>query len=365
MRTIVLSSGGTGGHVYPAQSLAEELTKRGYQVGIITDQRGKVFQDRLGDSTVFSLPIHHGRGKLAFLWLGLSILRGIFHSLIIYHYLKPVAVVGFGGYPSIPAVIAAWILRIPVAVHEQNAVLGRANRLAARFARRLAVSFHHTRYVNLSSEAKGDAAIQILTGNPVRPAILQVGARGYMPPVQNEPLRLFIVGGSQGAKIFSEVIPKAFAEMTYDQRQRFHVTQQCRQEMLLETRETYEALGMIVNIQPFFEDIDRQLQEAHLVIARSGASTVAELTVAGRPAIFVPYAAAMDGHQQANAHELAQEEAAWMILEKDFTPDRLAKLLMEILAAPDKLDSKSAKMLEHGRPNAVVLLADMVEDLLC
>lgn len=356
MKTIVLSSGGTGGHVYPAQSLAQELEKRDFHVEIITDQRGKAFQNSLSHTTIYSLSMYHGRGRAAFVWLGLSILRGVFQSLWIYRRIKPAAVIGFGGYPSIPAVVAAWILRIPIAIHEQNAVLGRANRLAAWFAHRVAVSFHHTRYIK-NSEI-------IFTGNPVRPAIIQVGVRGYMPPQKDEPLRVFIFGGSQGAKIFSQIVPKAFAAFPPALRQRFQVIQQCRQEFLSETQAVYDELGMTVSLQSFFEDMDRKLQEAHLVISRSGASTVAELTVAGRPAIFVPYALAMDGHQQANAQELGKEGAAWVILEKDFTADQLAKVLKEILDSPEELAVKSTKMIEYGRPNAVVMLADMVQDLL-
>lgn len=357
-KTIILSSGGTGGHVFPALSLAEELHGRGYQVVIMTDHRGQVFQQATGVSRVIKLPVWRGRGRLVPIVLGLGLTLSFFLALGYMVRLRPLVVLGFGGYPSLPAVMAGCVMRFPTALHEQNAILGRANRLVVRFVRRLGISYEKVKF----TEPFQDKIVR--TGNPVRKSIIAIRDISYQPPKGEDPFRLLIIGGSQGARIFSSVVPKALCELKLDIRKRLVVYQQCRKEFLEATREAYRQSGIFVDIRPFFEDMDHQLREAHLVIGRAGASTVAELTVAGRPALLVPFPFAMDNHQQANAMSLAEAKAAWVVLERDFTPQKLQELVQKVMMNDKTLETMARKMRELGRPDAAVKLAQMVESLM-
>jgi UDP-N-acetylglucosamine--N-acetylmuramyl-(pentapeptide) pyrophosphoryl-undecaprenol N-acetylglucosamine transferase len=354
-KTIILSSGGTGGHVFPAQSLAHELSRRGYRVVMVTDERGTLFRSFDYISKVYSLAIKQAKGRLGVLKLLGSVVLSLLQGLFIFFREKPVAVVGFGGYPSIPPMIIGWILRKKTIIHEQNAVLGRANRLAAFFAHKIATSFPKT------LKLPADAVVTV-TGNPVRLQILSLQETSY--PSLGSVINLLVIGGSQGAKIFSEVLPKALGRLPEDLRKRIHLTQQCRKEYLNQTISDLKAIGMSYEVKPFFEDMDQQLQKAHLVISRSGASSSAELAIAGKPVIFVPFAAAMDAHQQRNAEYFVKEQAAWMILEKEFTPESLSSLLKEILLSTTLLSEKAEKIRKYSYPDAVVDLANLVEDLL-
>ncbi len=359
-KTIILSSGGTGGHVFPALSLAAALHARGYQVVIMTDHRGEVFQKATGVTRVISLPVWRGRGHVPF--GSVLLLTGLMVSFFVAvrHMvrLRPLAVVGFGGYPSIPAVLAGKMMRLPTAVHEQNAILGRANRFLARFVKRVAVSHKEVKFTELFREKI------IQTGNPVRKSILTIRKLPYQPPKPEDPFRLLVIGGSQGARIFSSVIPQALCGLPLEIRQRLIVYQQCRKELLGMTAEAYRQCGITADIRPFFDDIADRLREAHLVIGRAGASTVAELTVSGRPAILVPFAAATDNHQQANATNLERGGAAWVILERDFNVAKLQGILLKAMMEGQMLQTMAKKMHRFGQPNASVKLAQMVEGLL-
>lgn len=357
-KTIILSSGGTGGHVFPAMSLAEELSGRGYQVTIMTDHRGEVFQKAAGVSKVIALPTWQSKGPLGYIVLACGLAVSFFIALVHMVRLRPSAVVGFGGYPSIPAVMAAKILRISTALHEQNAILGRANRLLARFVHRIGISFEKVKFID-SYWGK-----VIYTGNPVRQSIIAVREEPYQAPEVDGHFRLFIMGGSQGARVFSSVVPQALCMLSKDVRKRLTIYQQCRPELLEATRKAYEDSGIKADIRPFFEDVDQQLKQAQLIIARSGASTVAELMASGRPAIFVPYPYAMDDHQRANASHLSDRHAAWVILEKDFTPLKLQGILQIALDDENTLKIMAKNMRKFGQPTAAIKLAQMVENLL-
>jgi UDP-N-acetylglucosamine--N-acetylmuramyl-(pentapeptide) pyrophosphoryl-undecaprenol N-acetylglucosamine transferase len=357
-RTIILSSGGTGGHVFPAISLAAELQTRGYQVVIMTDHRGQAFQRAAGVSRVIPLPVWRVRGQLRSVILtagiGFSALIALWHIIR----LRPLVVVGFGGYPSIPALLAGKILQIPMALHEQNAVLGRANRLGARFVRHIGTSFAKVKF----TEACADKVVY--TGTPVREEIHAARRIPYQPPEMGKPFHLFITGGSQGARIFSSVIPQALCALSAEIRNRLVVHQHCRKELLAATKKAYRGSGITCDIRPFFDNMGEELQNAHLVIGRGGASTVTELTICGRPAILVPFAAAMDNHQQENANRLAEAGAAWMILEREFTPQKLQEILLKAMIKPKILQDMAKKMHKLGEPDATAKLAQVVESLL-
>jgi UDP-N-acetylglucosamine--N-acetylmuramyl-(pentapeptide) pyrophosphoryl-undecaprenol N-acetylglucosamine transferase len=359
-KTIILSSGGTGGHVFPALSLASELSAQGYQMIVMTDHRGEAFQKATGVAKVISLPVWRGRGRARFgsilLFIGLTV--SFFVALVHMIRLRPLAVVGFGGYPSIPAVLAGKAMFLPTALHEQNAILGRANRFLAKFVKRIAVSYGQVKF----TEAFQDKVVQ--TGNPVRKPIIAIRNSPYQLPSSAGPFHLFIIGGSQGARIFSSVVPTALSALPEEMRQRLVVNQQCRKELLDMTIGAYRQSGITVNIRPFFEDIERHLQEAHLVIGRAGASTVAELTASGRPAILVPFAAAIDNHQQANAAGLGENGAALVILERDFNAPKLQEVLLRLMTKDKMLKTMAKKMHHFGQPDAAVKLAKMVESLL-
>jgi UDP-N-acetylglucosamine--N-acetylmuramyl-(pentapeptide) pyrophosphoryl-undecaprenol N-acetylglucosamine transferase len=357
-KTIILSSGGTGGHVFPALSLAHALNARGYQVVIITDHRGESFQKATGISKVIALPIWQSRGRFGHIVLAFGLILSFLLALGYMVRLRPAAVVGFGGYPSIPAVLAGKVMGVPTALHEMNAILGRANRFLARFVKRIAIPFEKVKY----TEPYQSKLLQ--TGNPVRKFILSVREASYQAPRPSEPFRLFIVGGSQGARVFSIVIPDALCGLPQDMRNRLVVHQQCRKELLEATKRAYKQSGINIDIRPFFKDVDQQLREASLVIGRAGASTVAELTVVGRPAILVPYPFALDNHQQANAMSLSEGGAAWVILERDFSAPKLREVVLKAMEKGTTLKSMAKKMHDLGQPDATENLAQMVETLL-
>lgn len=360
-KTIVLSSGGTGGHVFPAMSLAEALEKRGYRIIMITDQRGKVFQDCHNIADVVIYPISKGTGRFGIASKIYSLLRATIKSWFYLRRLKPLAVVGFGGYPSAPAVLSAQFLGLPTLIHEQNAVMGRTNRFIAKKSDRIATAFPTVSYLPENKTI-------VLTGNPVRRSIIAAAQTPYtIPgtiPGSGDKIHLFVVGGSQGAAVFSRVLPKALKLLPPEMLQKIEIVQQCRRELVEETGLAYEAIGCVATVAPFFDDMDQQLAKAHLVIARSGALTVAELSVMGRPAIFVPYPSAMDDHQTSNAKVIRDAGGAWLIPEKLLTPELLNLQLREIFAHPHILTERAEKMRELAIPDAAEKLADALENLL-
>lgn len=353
MRPIVIAAGGTGGHFFPAEALAAELISRGRRVVLMTDARAKasaVFDDH--DRHVIAGAGIAGRGVVRGMRATGGLALGVAQARAILSRLRPGAVVGFGGYPSVAPVLAARSLRPRPAIvlHEQNAVLGRANRFLAKRADLLALSFPGTSLVPSGISAQ-------IVGNPVRNAIHYVP---YAPPAG--PIHLLVLGGSLGARIFSDVVPPALASLPDDLRTRLLVTQQCRAEDIDRVRTAYAAAGIAATLNSFFADIASVLAGAHLVIARAGASTVAELAVAGRPAILVPLPGAIDDHQSANAKSLADHGGAFVMAQPVFTSDALASRLKSLLTDPATLENSAAAALAQARgKHAVTELADAVE----
>ena len=352
---ILLTAGGTGGHMFPAEALAAELLARGRRVALITDARGKGFGDRLP-----AVEVHHisagglaGRGLVARARGALQLLGGLFQARGLLRRLSPAIVVGFGGYASVPAVMAAQRAGIKTVLHEQNAVLGRANRLLARKAARIATSFDH-----VAGLPGGDGGKTVITGTPVRPAIAAVADSPY--PGLDGDLRLLITGGSQGARVFGRVVPAAVAMLPEALRARLRIAQQARAEDFAAARDAYDRMGVAADLATFFADMPQRLAVSHLAIMRSGASTVTELCAAGRPAILVPYPHAADDHQTANARAVATSGAAWVMPEPEFTAVALADRLNALLTAPAELAAAAAKAREAGRRDAAQRLADLV-----
>lgn len=355
---IVLAAGGTGGHVFPAEALANELLARGHRLALITDRRGADYGGTLGriDRHLIRAGTLSGGGVGGRMNGFQSIVAGVFQARALLPRLRPQAVVGFGGYPSLPTMIAATRLGTPVTMHEQNAVLGRVNRLLARRAAAIALSFARTEKLQPRAAARST-----LTGNPVRSAILEQRGTAYLAPAEDGVLRLLVTGGSQGAAIFSRVVPEAIGRLDGTLRDRLCIDQQCRPEDLERVRAAYAALRVEADLAPFFADMPQRLAAAHLVIARSGASTVAELAAVGRPALLVPYLFATDDHQTANARALSEAGGAWTIGQREFTAENLAARLTALLSTPHYLVEAAAAARRVGQPDAAARLADLVE----
>jgi UDP-N-acetylglucosamine--N-acetylmuramyl-(pentapeptide) pyrophosphoryl-undecaprenol N-acetylglucosamine transferase len=358
---IALAAGGTGGHVFPAQALAEALNLRGHRLALLTDSRGGRYGGALADIerhaiTAASPSMGGIIGKIGAL---ISLLIGARQARRILRTLRPGAVVGFGGYASVPSIFAAHRLGIPTVIHEQNAVLGRANRLLAARVDRIATSFPET--LRVSARARANIAC---TGNPVRPAIAALNERPYDRPSEGGRFRLLVVGGSQGAQALSQVVPAALALLPAEARARLSVNQQCRPEDLEAVRAAYRAADIAAECDRFFDDMAERLGAAHLVIARSGASTVAELAASGRPAILVPYPHALDDHQSANARALEAAGAAWLMPQPTFTADTLVARLEALIREPARLAHAAEAARRFARTDATGALATLVEALL-
>ncbi len=352
---ILLAAGGTGGHMFPAEALARELLARGRSVALVTDRRGRAFGDRLPE-----VPVHRidaaGLAGGSLLGKAEGVLRltlGYLQARRLVGRLRPALTVGFGGYASVPAVCAAQRAGRPTLLHEQNAVLGRANRLLAARARAVATSFAAT-------AAIGTARAR-LTGNPVRPSIAALAELPY--PNLDGPLHLLVVGGSQGARVFARLLPPAVEDLPPALRSRLRIAQQCRPEDLAGVSRAYAALGVEAEPAEFFTDMAGRLAAAHLVVSRSGASTVAELAAAGRPAILVPYPHATDDHQTANAEAFCRAGGGWLMPEAEAAPARLAERLASLLADPDALSRAAAAARGFGQRDAARRLADLAEEL--
>ncbi len=355
---IVLAAGGTGGHIFPAEALARELLGRGYRVVLMTDRRGAKFGDdvpvpyyRVRASTLKSGVIGKIRSVLE---IGIGVLQARWRL----GRLRPSAVVGFGGYPSIPALIAAVQLDLPIVLHDQNAVLGRANRAMMSKARIVATSFPQV------AGLKPPAGVRVVhTGNPVRPAFMALRARPYAALSENGPMKILVLGGSLGASVFSRVVPQALAMMPENLRRRIVISQQCRSEDIEEARASFAAAGVEADLATFFYDVPERMAESHLVICRSGGSTIAELTVVGRPSILVPYPRGFAGEQTMNAEAVAEAGGAWLIPEQVFTPEALAVRIESLMALPSSLTKTAAAARAWGKITAVDVLADCVADL--
>lgn len=357
---IVLAAGGTGGHLFPAQALAEELLARGRPLALITDRRGEAFSGALGGIDSFAVRSSSPAGRSLAGRLGAikEIALGTLQAGRILRRLRAAAAVGFGGYPSLPTMLAAMRAGLPTVIHEQNAVFGRSNRLLARRAGGVAISMPETAGLEERFRRK-----MRRTGNPVRSAIAAARETAYVAAASGAEFRLLVFGGSQGARILGAVVPAALAALDGAARARFRVTQQCRADDLGAVRTAYESAGVRAETGVFFEDIPRRLGAAHLVIARAGASTVGELAVVGRPAILVPLPSAADDHQTANARFLAVSGGGWAMPEDEFTPSALAQRLESLAADPQALAQAAAFARVAGRPDAARRLADMVDEL--
>jgi UDP-N-acetylglucosamine--N-acetylmuramyl-(pentapeptide) pyrophosphoryl-undecaprenol N-acetylglucosamine transferase len=355
---IVLATGGTGGHMFPALALARELRGRGREVILFCDARGARYVGSDVPHRVIQAGSPSGRPLrrmqgLARLGLGLA------QAVALLRRSRPAAVAAFGGYAAAPVGLAARLLGIPFLVHEQNAVLGRANRLIARRAAVLALSFAETECADAARRAR-----TVVTGNPVRAEVVARRDQPYTPPEPGGPLDLLVVGGSQGARILSDVLPAALRALPPPARARIRLTQQCRPEDLERVAAAYAALGFTAELKSFFDDLPERLADAHLVISRSGASSVAELLVLGRPSLLVPYRLAADDHQRANAAALAAAGAAWLIGEAALDGERLAAKLSACLLRPQQLGDMARRAQALGRPDAAQALADAALSLL-
>jgi UDP-N-acetylglucosamine--N-acetylmuramyl-(pentapeptide) pyrophosphoryl-undecaprenol N-acetylglucosamine transferase len=358
-RHFVLAAGGTGGHMIPAHALAEELIKRGHRVALITDERGAKIPGLFDGVQTHLIPA--GRiTKNPMSWVGgvRAILTGRTMSLRLFETFKPSAVIGFGGYPAFPVLLAARKAKIKSAVHEQNAVLGRVNRMVAGQVNAIALSY--PRVERLADKFRSKAW---LVGNPVRDEVIRLREQPYPLLDEDSVFRVLVVGGSQGASILSDVVPEGLSMLPLNLRRRLQVTQQCRAEDIEAVRAKYKELGIAADLATYLGDLPQRLGWAHLVVARAGASTIAELTCAGRPAILVPLPTATDDHQSANVLEMEEAGGARAIQQSQFTAKELAKQMQRLGLDPDALTNAAGRARSVGRPNATRDLADLVEGL--
>jgi UDP-N-acetylglucosamine--N-acetylmuramyl-(pentapeptide) pyrophosphoryl-undecaprenol N-acetylglucosamine transferase len=353
----VLAAGGTGGHMTPAHALADELMARGHHVALITDERGSRIPGLFERVPVHILPAGRlGGGPIGWLKAGRAILTGRAMAGRLYETVAPSAVVGFGGYPALPALLAARKHKIPTVIHEQNAVLGRVNRLMATRVDAIATS-----YGKVDRLPSGAASKVELVGNPVREAVLRIREQPYPPLSEDGIFRLLVTGGSQGASILSEVVPDGLGLLPEHFRRRLQVTQQCRDNEIEQVRARYAELGIPADLATYLPDLPERLAWCHLVIGRAGASTIAELTAAGRPAILIPLPSATDDHQSANAREMARSGGARVLSQKNFTPVELAKQMQKLGLEPQALANAAGRAAAVGHPLATRALADLVE----
>jgi len=344
MKHVVLAAGGTGGHLYPAEALAEELIKRGHRVTIFTDKRGKAF----GTLDVKCVTAGTARKPLL-------ILKGIFESWRLLKQARPDAVVGFGGYPSFAPVLAAQMQKIPTIIHEQNAVLGKANLWLADRARVIALSHADTHGIKDRNLKK-----TIVTGNPVRASICAVRDLPY--PKAGDEINIFITGGSQAASIFGAVVPEALMRLAEVLRARLRIVHQSKEAEVEAVAGKYRMSGVRAEVKSFYTDMPERLSACHLFIGRSGASTVAEIAAVGRPAIFVPYPGHKDQQQKHNAEIIVRAGGGWLMMQDDFTPEALAEKIEYLAKHPDILENAAAAAKSCGEVDAVKKLAAVVEE---
>ncbi|HEY6663346.1 MAG TPA: undecaprenyldiphospho-muramoylpentapeptide beta-N-acetylglucosaminyltransferase [Sphingomicrobium sp.] len=353
----VLAAGGTGGHMVPAHALAAELKSRGHGVLLITDDRGARFPGLFQGVPVHILPAGRlGGGPIGWLKAARAVIAGRGEAKRLYKEHRPDAVVGFGGYPAFPSLLAASALKIPTVLHEQNAVLGRVNRLLAGEAEAIGTAFETVERLKTKFADR-----TVLVGNPVRESISRLGELPFPPFDEFAPLKILITGGSQGATVLGEVVPDGLGLLQPSLRRRLQVVHQCRPDDLDRVRKTYAQLGIPAELMTYIEDMPEKLADAHLVIGRAGASTIAELTAAGRPAILIPFPAATDDHQTANARDMTKAGGARTIQQTGFTPTVLARQIEAMAADPVALNNAASRALSVGRPHAARDLADLVE----
>ena len=351
-----LCAGGTGGHLFPAEALSSELTSRGWTTHLLTDTRAERFISGFPAERTHRIPSATivGSHPVSMIKSVLSLAKGTRAAQSLAKKLKPAIIIGFGGYPSLPPVFGGHLAGVPTLIHEQNAVPGRANRLLARFVTGIAGGF-------LDDTAGAYATKTIATGNPVRPPVIEAAKVPFVAPKPTEPFQLLVFGGSQGAQFFSTAIPEAIALLPAELRNRLVVTQQARKDDLGLATATYAALGMMPELAPFYSDMPARIAKAHFIISRSGASTVSEIAAIGRPALLVPYPHALDHDQAANAAKLAETGGVEVAKQDSLTPENIAARLMAAMNNPAELTQKATAAKSAGRPNAAILLADLVE----
>ncbi|MFN0022496.1 MAG: UDP-N-acetylglucosamine--N-acetylmuramyl-(pentapeptide) pyrophosphoryl-undecaprenol N-acetylglucosamine transferase [Parvularculaceae bacterium] len=356
-RPVALAAGGTGGHMFPAEALAQELKRRGCRVLLVTDARGERYAGNFPADERFLISAASPSigGPVAKAAAALSLAGGLMTTIGEFRRRRVAAVVGFGGYPSFPATKAAAILGIPYGVHEQNGVLGRANRMSLGSAAFLAHGFP------VLEKAPANPRAQIIeVGNPVRDAVREAARIPYAMPLNDSPITLLVFGGSQGAALFSTIVPAAIAALPEALRRRLSIVQQARDAETEAVAAIYRGAGVAADLAPFFKDLPMRIAGAHLVIARAGASTVTELSAIGRPSILVPLGIAMDDHQTGNARALADVGAAVRIAEADFKAEALTAELQSLLGDGQRLASMAALARGRVKPDAVSALADLV-----
>ncbi len=356
-RHFVLAAGGTGGHLTPAFALAQELERRGHHVALITDERGAAIPGKPDFLPAHVLPAgRFGKNPLGWPRAIAAVMKGRSMALRLYDSFQPSAVVGFGGYPALPALLAARSARVPSVIHEQNAVLGRVNRLLAGGVDAIATSYPEVQRLKPAHQGKVH-----LVGNPVRAEVLALRDAPFPPFTAEGLLRVLVTGGSQGARVLSEMVPDGLAMLPPALRSRLQVTQQCRPEDLQSVRERYAGHGIPAELGTYFEDMSARLADTHLFIGRAGASTIAELTAVGRPAILVPLPIATDDHQAANTREVVKAGGARAIRQPNFTAKELAKQMQAMAQHPETLANAAHAAWNCGRPHAARDLADLVE----
>jgi UDP-N-acetylglucosamine--N-acetylmuramyl-(pentapeptide) pyrophosphoryl-undecaprenol N-acetylglucosamine transferase len=354
---VLLAAGGTGGHLFPAEALAHALGRRGVAVDLATDERAERYGSRFPARQIHVVASEtvRSRNPISLARTGLLLGFGAIQAFRLLGRIRPSAVIGFGGYPTLPPVLAAALRRIPTLIHEQNAVMGRANRLLASRVSAIATSFP-----GVLDREPALAAKATRTGNPVRPAVIAVAAAPYAAPDITGPLRLVVFGGSQGARIMADIVPGAIEALEPQLRGRLAIVQQAREEDIARVTETYAKANVTAEVAPFFADLPARIAASHLVVSRSGASTVAELAAIGRPAILVPLPHALDQDQAANAGVLERAGGAIRLPQSEFTPARLAAEIGALASAPQKLVAMAAAARAQGAVDAAERLADLV-----
>jgi UDP-N-acetylglucosamine--N-acetylmuramyl-(pentapeptide) pyrophosphoryl-undecaprenol N-acetylglucosamine transferase len=358
-KQVLISAGGTGGHMFPAEALARDLIGRGYRVALATDSRGMKYQP-FADG----IPVHVLRsatlkpGLFSKVKSALSLGIGYLQARRLIDKLKPAVVIGFGGYPSFPAVYAAQKKNIPTIIHEQNAIIGKANAMLASRADRIATS-----WPQIEGLSETDAVRAVVTGNPTRPDIAALYNKPYPTLEQDGVLNIFVMGGSQGAHIFSEVLPEMVDNLSASHKARLKIVQQCREEDIEQAREAYAQAGVEAELRTFFGNVAECLEKCHLVIARSGAGTVAEVTTAGRPAIFVPYPHHKDQQQKRNADAVFDVGGAWVMTQDGFTVEALLARIETFLQNPETLFRAAENARTYGKPDAARRLGNLVTAL--
>ena len=359
MSTVVLMAGGTGGHLFPAMALAQELRRRGHVIHLMTDERvsgyGESFPAR--ETHIVPSATPSIRDPIKFLRATAKLGMGTLVAWGQLGRIQPDVMVAFGGYPTVPSFVAGRLRGVPGILHDANAVLGRANLFLARQANALALSFAQT------ARAEPFASKIVLTGNPVRDRVRAVADVPYRPFTEGDAIRVLVTGGSQGARAFADLIPPAVSLLPAQLRSRLKITQQCRPEDLDRVAEAYRQAKVNVELQSFFTDLPERMADSHLVISRSGASTVAELCVIGRPAILIPLPGAIDADQKNNALVLDRAGGGFIAEQGTLSLEVLAEKLTTLLASPDKLEKAAAMAKSLGQPDAVALLADLAEKL--